>query len=76
MSMRLTCRVVLISCLVLTAAAQPASAAEEEWIEAFDKASAKMFYYHSQTRESRWEPPAGARIKHMDGSSSSNDNGS
>ena len=30
---------------------------------------ARRFYYHATTRESSWDPPAGARIKYMDGSS-------
>jgi len=40
------------------------AAAQDEWIESYDKASNKMFYYHSKTRESAWEAPAGAKIRY------------
>ena len=30
----------------------------------------RRFYYHETTRESKWTPPAGARIKYMDGTTS------
>ena len=38
---------------------------EELWIEHFDKASGKNFYYEEKTRKTSWEAPAGAKIKYM-----------
>lgn len=45
------------------------SAAQEddgEWVQHYDKASGKPFYYHSKTRESAWEPPVGAKVKYSE----------
>ena len=41
------------------------AADDAEWIEFYDKASNKKAYYHSVTRESKWEAPAGAKIRQM-----------
>lgn len=57
-------RLVAFAALLL-AAAVPAAADEAEWIESYDKASNKKFYYNSVSRESSWEAPAGAKIKYM-----------
>jgi len=38
------------------------------WIEHYDKASGKKFYYSQETRETAWEAPLGARVQYMDGS--------
>ena len=57
-------RVAVLAALLLAAAA-PAAADEAEWIESYDKASNKKFYYNSVSRESAWEAPAGAKIKYM-----------
>ena len=43
----------------------PTAADDAEWIEFYDKASNKKAYYHSVTRESKWEAPEGAKIRHM-----------
>ena len=39
--------------------------ADEEWIEAFDKASGKKFFYQQAGGASAWEAPAGAKIRYM-----------
>ena len=49
----------------------PVAAEDEEWIEFYDKASNKMAYYHSKTRESAWEPPEGAKVKYVTSDSTS-----
>ena len=70
-------RLLVIGALVAAslAAAQPAEASEAEaageeergqWIEHWDKASAKKFYYHSVTRKTAWEAPVGAKVVYMD----------
>ena len=43
----------------------PTAADDAEWIEFYDKASNKKAYYHSVTRESKWEAPEGAKIRQM-----------
>ena len=35
------------------------------WIEHFDKQSGKPFFYHSVSRETAWEAPAGAKVQYM-----------
>uniref|UniRef100_A0A6V4CQ68 WW domain-containing protein n=1 Tax=Prymnesium polylepis TaxID=72548 RepID=A0A6V4CQ68_9EUKA len=62
-------RVLLLGCVALAAA--QAEAEPEEWIESYDKASNRKFYYSAKTRESAWEAPEGAKIRYQDGSSSS-----
>ena len=56
-------RLLLVGCVAFAAA--QAEAEPEEWIESYDKASNKKFYYNSVSRESSWEAPAGAKIKYM-----------
>ena len=35
------------------------------WVEHFDKQSGKPFFYHSVSRETAWEAPAGAKVQYM-----------
>ena len=62
------------SAALLLLLALPSCAAQGEaddmWIEHFDKASGKPFYYHSRTRETAWSAPIGARVKYMDSDAS------
>ncbi|KAL1528089.1 hypothetical protein AB1Y20_009455 [Prymnesium parvum] len=51
-------------------AESPPGVEAEEWIESFDKASNRKFYYSAKTRQSAWDAPAGARIRSQDGSTS------
>jgi len=63
----------LVFCLLMSATAQDEDAGDDEsggvWIEHFDKASGKNFYYHSATRKTSWEAPAGAKVRYIDGAS-------
>lgn len=66
------CGVLFIAALACSSvAAQDDTATpqgEEVWIEHFDKASGKPFYYQEVSRSTAWEPPAGAKVKYMDAS--------
>lgn len=56
----------LVLCFAAASRAQEEAADSGEWVEHFDKASGKPFYYHSVTRQTAWEPPAGAKVKYME----------
>lgn len=56
--------------------AAPVAADDAEWIESYDKASSKKFYYNSVSRESSWEAPAGAKVKYLSADESSSQSSS
>ena len=58
----------LLRLLCLLLIGLPLTAAQSEgevWIEHFDKASGKPFFYNSVTRESAWEAPEGASVQRL-----------
>ena len=59
---------VLALLLACSSSAAQEAEADEVWIEHFDKASGKPFYYQEVSRKTAWEPPAGGKVKYMDAS--------
>ena len=55
----------MVLAVIATLAAAQDAEDEGSWIEHFDKKSGKHFYYHSKTRETAWEAPAGAKIQFL-----------
>ena len=56
-----------LALLLLVAAARGAAALEGTgvWVEHFDDASGKKYYFNEATRSTAWEPPAGAEVRYM-----------